>query len=52
MFIKSSYDDLKELVKGKKFPLIICDIDAFNHNLEKVGNYFIILSITALSLTL
>lgn len=39
MLISSSYDKLKELVRDKKFPLVICDIDAFNHNLEKVGNY-------------
>ncbi|MFW9865040.1 MAG: alanine racemase [Candidatus Thorarchaeota archaeon] len=39
MFINSSYEELKELVKGKKFPLVICDMDAFNHNLEKVGDY-------------
>ena len=39
MLITTPYDDLKEIVKGKKFPLVICDIDAFNHNLEKVGDY-------------
>ncbi|MFW9877651.1 MAG: alanine racemase [Candidatus Thorarchaeota archaeon] len=39
MLISSSYEDLKELVQGMKFPLVICDLDAFNQNLEKVGVY-------------
>lgn len=39
MIISSSYEELKELVEGYKFPTVICDIDAFNRNLEKVGNF-------------
>jgi len=39
MIISSSYNELKELVQGKKFPLVICDLDAFNHNLAKVGDF-------------
>ena len=39
MIISSPYEELKELVDGYKFPMVICDIDAFNQNLEKVGNY-------------
>ena len=39
MIIDSDYEDIKKLLSDKKFPLAICDLDAFNHNLEKVGNY-------------
>ncbi|MFW9784975.1 MAG: alanine racemase [Candidatus Heimdallarchaeota archaeon] len=39
MLITTNYNDLKEIIEKNKFPLVICDIDAFNHNLEKVGNY-------------
>lgn len=39
MLMSLSYEDLNELVKNKKFPLVICDIEAFNQNLERVGNY-------------
>jgi D-serine deaminase-like pyridoxal phosphate-dependent protein len=39
VLISSTYNDLKELVQDKKFPLVICDLDAFNHNLNKVGKY-------------
>lgn len=39
MLITTTYDNLKDAVKGKKFPLAICDIDAFNSNLKKVGDY-------------
>ena len=39
MLMSLSYEDLKELVKNRKFPLVICDLDAFNQNLDKVGNY-------------
>ena len=30
MLMSLSYEDLNELVKNKKFPLVICDIEAFN----------------------
>lgn len=39
MLLSSSYEELKDLVDGYKFPMVLCDIDAFNHNLEKVGNF-------------
>ncbi|NVM18927.1 MAG: alanine racemase [Candidatus Lokiarchaeota archaeon] len=39
MILNSSYDTLKSLVKNKKFPLVICDLDVFNQNLERVGKY-------------
>ena len=39
MILNSSYEALKNLVKNTKFPLAICDLDAFNQNLEKVGKY-------------
>ena len=39
MLLSTKYDELKELLKDKKFPLVICDLEAFNHNLEKVGKY-------------
>ncbi|MFX1450322.1 MAG: alanine racemase [Promethearchaeota archaeon] len=39
MLISSKYEDLKEIVKDRKYPFVICDIDAFNHNLEKVGKF-------------
>ena len=39
MILTSSYDVLKNLVKDKKYPLAICDLDAFNQNLERVGKY-------------
>ncbi|MFX1287181.1 MAG: alanine racemase [Promethearchaeota archaeon] len=39
MILSSTYEELKNLVKGKKFPLVICDLDAFNQNLERVGKY-------------
>ncbi len=39
MILNSSYDTLKTLVKNKKFPMVICDLDAFNQNLERVGKY-------------
>jgi D-serine deaminase-like pyridoxal phosphate-dependent protein len=39
MFFSSSYDDLKDLVRNCKFPLVVCDIDAFNQNLERVGEF-------------
>ncbi len=32
MLISTSYEELKTLVKDKKFPLVICDLDAFNQN--------------------
>ncbi len=37
MFISLSYEELKEIVSNRKLPLVICDIDAFNQNLERVG---------------
>ncbi len=37
MILNSNYKTLKNLVKDKKFPLVICDLDAFNQNLESVG---------------
>ncbi len=37
MIYDSSYEQLKELVKDKKFPLVLCDLDAFTHNLNLVG---------------
>ena len=39
MILTSNYEDLKNLVKNKKFPLAICDLDAFNQNLERVGKF-------------
>ena len=39
MILTSAYDVLKNLVKDKKYPLAICDLDAFNQNLERVGKY-------------
>jgi D-serine deaminase-like pyridoxal phosphate-dependent protein len=39
LILSSSYKELKELIEGYKFPMVLCDKDAFNHNLEKVGNY-------------
>jgi D-serine deaminase-like pyridoxal phosphate-dependent protein len=39
LIVSSSYNELKELVKQKKHPLAICDLDAFNHNLNKVGEF-------------
>jgi len=39
LILTSSYEELKNLVKNKKFPLAICDLDAFNQNLEKVGKF-------------
>ena len=39
MFLSSKYEDLKKLVISKKFPLVICDLDAFNLNLRKVGDF-------------
>ena len=39
MILSTSYEELKDLVKDKKFPMVICDLDAFNQNLERVGNY-------------
>jgi D-serine deaminase-like pyridoxal phosphate-dependent protein len=39
LILTSTYEELKDLVKDKKFPLVICDLDAFNQNLERVGNY-------------
>ncbi|MFX0132914.1 MAG: alanine racemase [Candidatus Hodarchaeota archaeon] len=39
MFLNSKYVDLKELVKDRKFPLVICDINAFEQNLKKVGKF-------------
>jgi D-serine deaminase-like pyridoxal phosphate-dependent protein len=39
MLMSYSYEDLKPLVKNFKFPMVICDLDAFNENLERVGNY-------------
>jgi len=39
MFLSSEYEDLKKLVINKKFPLVICDLDAFNSNLRKVGDF-------------
>jgi len=39
MIITSTYEELKNLVKKEKFPLVICDLDAFNQNLERVGAY-------------
>jgi D-serine deaminase-like pyridoxal phosphate-dependent protein len=39
VILSTSYEELKDLVKDKKFPMVICDLDAFNQNLERVGNY-------------
>ncbi len=39
MILSSSYETLKNLVKNKKFPLAICDLDAFNQNLDRVGKF-------------
>ncbi|NVM03173.1 MAG: alanine racemase [Candidatus Helarchaeota archaeon] len=39
MFLNSNYEDLKELVKNRKIPLVICDLNAFKQNLERVGKY-------------
>lgn len=39
MILSTSYEELKDLVKDKNFPMVICDLDAFNQNLERVGNY-------------
>ncbi len=39
MILTSTYEELKNLVKNEKFPLVICDLDAFNQNLERVGAY-------------
>lgn len=39
MILASTYEELKNLVKNKKFPLVICDLDAFNQNLERIGKY-------------
>ncbi|MHA1350426.1 MAG: hypothetical protein ACTSPZ_06255, partial [Promethearchaeota archaeon] len=39
MILTSNYEELKNLVKNKKFPLAICDLDAFNKNLERVGKF-------------
>jgi D-serine deaminase-like pyridoxal phosphate-dependent protein len=39
LLITSNYNDLKDVVKSRKLPLVICDIDAFNYNLNKAGNY-------------
>ncbi len=39
MILSTSYEELKDLVKDKKYPMVICDLDAFNQNLERVGNY-------------
>lgn len=39
MILSTSYEELKDLVKDKRFPMVICDLDAFNQNLERVGNY-------------
>ena len=39
MVISCSYEDLKTLVKDFKFPMVICDLDVFNENLEQVGIY-------------
>src|SRR4030043_1671933 len=39
MFLSSKYEDLTKLVINKKFPLAICDLDAFNLNLRKVGEF-------------
>ena len=38
MILDSPYEKLKNVVKDQKFPLAICDLDAFNKNLERVGN--------------
>jgi D-serine deaminase-like pyridoxal phosphate-dependent protein len=37
LIISSSYEELKDLVNAYKFPMVLCDIDALDHNLEKVG---------------
>lgn len=39
MILTYTYEKLKNLVKSEKFPLVICDLDAFNQNLERVGKY-------------
>jgi len=39
LILTSAYDVLKNLVKDKKYPLAICDLDAFNQNLERVGKF-------------
>ncbi|NVM44289.1 MAG: alanine racemase [Candidatus Lokiarchaeota archaeon] len=39
MILTSTYEELKNLVKNQKFPLVICDLDAFNQNLERVGKH-------------
>ena len=49
MILTSSYDELKDLVSNQKFPLAICDLDAFNQNLERIGKF---LRITKKSLRL
>ncbi|MFW9950817.1 MAG: alanine racemase [Candidatus Thorarchaeota archaeon] len=36
-FISSNYENLKNLVKGEKIPLVICDLDIFKSNLKRVG---------------
>ncbi len=37
MLINEPYEKIKDVVIDKKFPMVICDLDAFNKNLEKVG---------------
>ncbi|MHA1803477.1 MAG: alanine racemase [Promethearchaeota archaeon] len=39
MICEATYDEVKPLVEDKKVPMVICDLDAFNHNLELVGKY-------------
>lgn len=39
MLLSSSYEDLKNLVKDKKIPMVICDLDVFEQNLERVGKH-------------
>ena len=39
MIITSNYEDLKNIVKNEKFPLVLLDLEAFNQNLERVGTF-------------
>ncbi|MHA1688073.1 MAG: alanine racemase [Promethearchaeota archaeon] len=39
MIYDATYEELKPLVEDKKIPMVICDLDAFNNNLELVGKY-------------
>lgn len=39
MIYRATYEQLKTQVEDKKCPMVICDIDAFNHNLNLVGKH-------------